>query len=106
MFVNTQQVQIGVTNFVEQEIAKQATGKWRYIYQLAVPRVGRVVCDYINTYRDNILVKDLFDENGNIDLDKLYDECVDAIRKTGKFECFGIWVSEDTLKTIYGYISR
>lgn len=106
MFVSTQQIQIGATNFVEQEVAKYATGKEKFGYYFALPRIPRIVEDYINGYRNNIMCVDFFDENGNIDIDKLYNEAVEAIRKSGKFVMYGIWVSEDTLKTIYSYIVR
>jgi hypothetical protein len=106
MFVNTQQVQIGITQYVEQEIAKQASGVNRYLYYLAVPRIGKIVEEYIQGYKNNAMVADLFDDNGNIDIDKLYNEAVDAMKKSGKFPLLGIWVSEDTLRTIYNYIVR
>jgi hypothetical protein len=106
MFVSMQQVQIGFTNYVEQEIARQASGKEKFLYYLALPRVGKLAEGFINGFKDNPMAKDLFDENGNMDLNKLYSEATDAIRKSGKFAMLGIWVSEDTLKTIYGYISR
>lgn len=106
MFVSTQQIQIGATNFVEQEVARQATGVEKFGYYLVLPRVGRLVENYINGYRNNIICADFFDENGNVDIDKIYNESVEAIRKSGKFVMYGIWVSEDTLKTIYSYIVR
>lgn len=104
MFVNTQQIQLGVLSYIEQEVAKQATGANRYLYYFAMPRVGKLVENYINGYRENVMFSDLFDENGNIDLEKLYNEALEAMRKSGKFAFAGIWVSEDTLRTIYNYI--
>ena len=106
MFVSMQQVKIGFTNYVVQEVARQASGKEKFLYYLALPRAGKMAEGFINSFKDNPMAKDLFDENGNIDIDKLYGEATDAIRKSGKFAMLGIWVSEDTLKTIYGYIAR
>lgn len=106
MFVNMEQIKIGVSNYVEQEIAKQADGVHRFLYYFALPRVNKKVEGFVSSFRDNPMADDLFDEHGNVNLDKLYNESLEAIRKSGKFVYFGIWVSEDTLKTIYSYIAR
>ena len=106
MFVNTQQVQIGVQNYIREEIAKQATGMARYGYDFIASRSPKIIEHYINKFRNNILMEEFFDENGNLDIDKLYNEAVEISRRTGKVAVCGIWVSEDTLKTIYTYIIR
>ena len=107
MYVNMDKIKIGLANYIEQEIVKQAeSGKAKYLYSFAKPRAVKLVEKYINKNRDNPFVEDLFDERGDVNLDELYDEAVEASRQTGRFEFFGIWVSEDTFKTIYSYIAR
>ena len=43
MFVNTQQVQVGIANFIENEIAKKAVGANNFIVYFALPIINKKV---------------------------------------------------------------
>ena len=47
MYVNTQQIQIGVTNFIENEIAKKAVGANKFMVYFAMPIINKKIiqCD-------------------------------------------------------------
>jgi hypothetical protein len=104
MFVNTQQVQVGVTNFTEQEIAKKAVGLNKFIVYFAMPIINKKVMQYIETYSNDPLTKEMFDDNKNIDIDTLYNMAKTAVQKSGKFMFYGIMFDETDIDKLYAYI--
>ena len=106
MFVNTEQVQVGVSNFIENEIAKKATGVNKFIVYFAIPIVNKKIVDYINSFSKNKFTKDMFDENNNIDLDLVYNMSKDAVKKSGQFVLCGIIFNETDIDKIYTYIKN
>ena len=106
MFVNTEQVQIGVSNFVENEIAKKAVGVNKFIVYFAIPIVNKKITQYINSFSQNKFTKDMFDENNNIDLDLVYNMSKDAVKKSGQFVLCGIIFNETDIDKIYSYIKN
>ena len=66
MFVNTEQIQMGVINFVEQEIAKKAVGFNKFATYFAMPIIYKKLTQYINEFSQNEIAKDFFDSNNNV----------------------------------------
>ena len=106
MFVNTEQVQLGTINFIENEIAKKATGANKFIVYFAMPIIAKQINNYVNSFSQNNLTKDMFDENNNIDIDMVYSMAKDAIKKSGQFIIYGIIISENDIDKIYTYIKQ
>lgn len=104
MFVNTEQIQIGVINFIEQEIAKKAVGANKFMIYLAMPIITKKVTQYVNSFAQNSLTKDMFDSNNNVDLDMVYNMAKDAISKSGQFTLYGIIFNETDIDKLYNYI--
>lgn len=104
MFVNAQQVQLGVTNYTENEIAKKAVGVNKFMVYFAIPIINKKVMQYIETYSNNALTKDMFDDNRNIDIDTIYNMAKTAVQKSGKFMFYGIMFDETDIDKLYGYI--
>lgn len=104
MFVNTQQVQIGVTNFIENEIAKKAVGFNKFAIYFAMPIINNKIIKYIDSFSSNELTKDLFDENHNVDIDAVYNMAKRAVQKSGQFVYFGIMFNENDIDKLYTYI--
>ena len=104
MFVNTQQVQIGVTNFIENEIAKKAVGFNKFAVYFAMPIINKKLTSYIESFSSNPLTKDLFDENNNVDIDAVYNMAKSAVQKSGQFVYFGIMFNENDIDKLYTYI--
>ena len=104
MFVNTQQVQIGVTNFIENEIAKKAVGFNKFAVYFAMPVINKKLTSYIESFSSNPLTKDLFDENNNVDIDAVYNMAKSAVQKSGQFVYYGIMFNESDIDKLYTYI--
>jgi hypothetical protein len=104
MFVNTEQIQLGATNFIENEIAKKAVGANKFIIYFAMPILSKKISQYVNSFATNPLTNDLFDENHNVDIDTLYNMAKDAVRKSGQFVYMGIVFNESDIDKLYNYI--
>jgi hypothetical protein len=106
MFVNTEQIQIGTTNFIEQEIAKKAVGANKFFVYFAMPMVNKKVGQYIDNFSQNPLTKELFDENRNVNIDELYNMAKNAVSKSGQFVYYGIVFNETDIDKLYNYIKN
>ena len=104
MFVNTQQVQTGVNNFIENEIAKKAVGFNKFATYFAMPIIDKKITKYLEDFANNPLTKDMFDENHNIDLDTIYNMAKKAVQKSGQFVYYGIMFNENDIDKLYTYI--
>jgi hypothetical protein len=104
MFVNTEQVQLGVSNYVENEICKKAVGVNKFITYMAMPIINKKIAHYINDLSSNELISELFDENKNIELDTIYNMAKNAIKKSGQFVMYGIVFNETDIDKLYNYI--
>lgn len=104
MFVNTEQIQVGVTNFIENEIAKKAVGANKFLIYFAMPIVNKKISSAVNSFSKNELTKDLFDENNNVDLDTIYNMGKKAVQKSGQFVYYGIMFNENDIDKLYTYI--
>ena len=50
MMVNLEQVQIGVTNFIDREIGAKATGFKKFGVYFLMPTIKKTISDYYNCY--------------------------------------------------------
>jgi hypothetical protein len=104
MFVNVNQIQIGIANFIENEIASKATGFQKFATYFILQRINGIIANYINAFKSNEFMKDLFNSNGDVDIDALYNMCKKAIQKSGQFEIAGVILGETDIDKIYSYI--
>jgi hypothetical protein len=104
MFVNTEQIQIGVNNFIENEIAKKAVGFNKFATYFAMPIVDKKITQYLNDFSTNPLTKEMFDENKNLDLNAVYNMAKSAVQKSGQFVFCGIMFNENDIDKLYTYI--
>lgn len=102
MLVNLEQVQIGITNFIEQEIIPKATGFKRFGLYFVLPTIQKTVVEYI--IKIKTFIPDLFDENDKIRLDVFYNHAKTAIQKSGQFELMGIIFNETDIDKLYNAI--
>ena len=105
MVVNVQQVQRGLSSYIDTEIAQKAVGVKKFAVYFLIPQINQKVTDTITTLTKDDMFATLFDENGNIDLDKVYNQAKDAIHKTGQIEFAGIVFTENDIDSLYRYIS-
>jgi uncharacterized protein YcbK (DUF882 family) len=104
MFVNTEQIQMGVTNFIENEIAKKAVGFNKFAVYFAMPVINKKITQYLNNFSTNELTKEMFDENKNLDLNAVYNMAKSAVQKSGQFVFYGIMFNENDIDKLYTYI--
>lgn len=102
MTVNTEQIQRGITSYVENEIASKATGLKKFMIFFMLPSMQKTVADYVGTMKK--MLPDLFDENGNADIDRIYNLAKVAIQKSGQIEYLGIIFNESDIDSIYVHI--
>lgn len=96
---------VGVTSYVEQEIARPApSGLQKFIYYSALPFVGTTIKDMAFQYENVALSAGLVDEDGKWDLVKLKEATTEAIRKSGSFEIAGIIFREEDLSKLWSYL--
>ena len=104
MIVTIQQVQTGVAKYIENEIAKKATGFKKFSIYFIMPQIVSKIASIGAS--DNDMVKIYLDENGNVKLDDLYATAKDAIRRSGQFELYGIIFNENDVDSVYSYIKN
>lgn len=104
MFVNKEQIQIGVTRFIENEIGKTAVGFNKFATYFALPIINKKIGGYIDSFATNPLTKDMFDENRNLNLDEVYNMAKNAVQKSGQFSYLGIIFNETDIDKLYNYI--
>ena len=102
MIVNLEQVQNGITNFIEKEIATKATGIRKFGVYFFIPTIRKTTTNYLTKAKE--FMPEMFDENGNVELDKVYNVAKDAIKKSGQFEFMGIIFNETDIDKLYTYI--
>ena len=102
MSVNIEQIQKGITLFVEKEIAPKATGIKKFGIYFMLPTIQKTVANYLTKVKE--LMPDLFDENGGIKLDEFYSQAKSAVQKSGQFEFMGIIFNETDIDKLYTYI--
>ena len=107
MLVNTDQVRMGVKKYIEHELAQKATGVTKFMIYFIMPSMDKKVTAYITKAQDNEMFEDMFDENKNICLDKVYDRAIFAAEKSGNkilLEKYGISLDRSDIEKIYSYI--
>lgn len=107
MLVNTDQVRIGVKKFIENELAHKATGVTKFMIYFMMPGMDKKVLDYVVQMQNNDMFEEMFDENKNLYLDKVYDRALFAVDKVGNkvlLEKYGIALDRSDLEKIYSYI--
>lgn len=102
MIVNVEQIQNGVVNFIDKEIASKAVGVKKFTIYFMLPTIRNKVVKYLESVKE--FMPELFDENNNVDIDKVYNLAKDAIKKTGQFEFMGIIFNETDIDKLYTYI--
>lgn len=104
--VTLQQVERGIVNYIETEIANKAVGFQKFGIYFLMPQIPKKIESLFSKNKDNEMFKIYLDENGNIDLDAIYNNSKQAIRKSGQFEMYGIIFNETDIDKIYNYIRR
>ena len=108
MVVSIDQVRVGVKKYVEMEIANKATGVVKFLVYFMLPSIDKGVVDYINKAKESAMFSEMFNENGNIMIDDVYDRAVFAMEKSGKvlLDKFSLTLDKTDVEKIYQYIKE
>lgn len=106
MFANKEQILIGTTNYIEEEIAKKAIGANKFFTYFSMPIINKKINKYIDDFSQNEMTKDMFDENQNANIDTIYNMAKDAVRKSGPFTLYGIIFNETDIDKLHTYITN
>ena len=101
---NIEQIQNGVTRFIEQEIASKATGFKKFSIYFLMPTVKKTVTDYVHKFKT--FMPELIDADDKVNLDLLYNYSKSAIQHSGQFEFMGIIFNETDIDKLYSYIKN
>lgn len=104
MTVNLQQFERGITNFIDIEIGRKATGGNKFLTYFIMPLLPKKIEKEFNNLKDNVIFSDFLDENGNIKIDDLYNNSKQAIQKSGTIELYGVIFNESDIDKLYNYI--
>ena len=104
MYVNTEQIQLGISKFIDSEIGNKAVGFGKFATYFVMPMVISKIPHYVESYSSNVLTQDMFDSNKNVDIDKVYNYAKSAIQKSGQFVWNGIAFNETDIDKLYNYI--
>jgi hypothetical protein len=107
MLVNTDQIRMGVKKYIEYELAQKSSGITKFMIYFVMPSMDKKITNYIVKAQDNEMFEDMFDDNKNIHLDKVYDRAIFAAEKTGNkilIEKYGISLDRSDIEKIYSYI--
>ena len=106
MIVSIAQIRTGLIRFIEQEVAAKAVDFDKFKVNFILPRLPKLIDKVFVQYQDNVLFKDYFDENGNVNIDELYNDAKEASKKTGKFNFAGLIFAESDFNKMYEYIKN
>ena len=101
MFVNTEQIKIGINNFIDNELGKKSSGFQKFAVYFAMPIISKKISQYVNKFSTDPIMSDMFDENGKVNLDMVYNMAKGAVSKSGQFVYYGIVFNEDDIDKLY-----
>lgn len=108
MVVSTDQVRVGIKKYVENEIANKATGVVKFLVYFMLPSIDKGVVDYINKAKDSGMFSEMFNENGHVMIDEVYDRAVFAMDKSGKvlLDKFNLTLDKTDVEKLYQYVKE
>lgn len=108
MIATIEQVQRGVSTFVENEIGRRSTGLMKFSVYFMLPALPKIVANKIQSLLDTPGFDDMFDTAGNVQLEAVYARAKDAMSKIGKLELpqYHLTMEAQDLDTLYTYIKN
>lgn len=99
-------IELGVIDYIHQEIAAKATGLTKFLIYtgsfLGAAKGEKLIAQYLPILQQ----MDLIDEEGDIDIEALYNAAKQGIKQSGSFEYKGIIFDEKDIDKLYNYIKN
>lgn len=104
MAVTLQQVKAGIGNYADAELGRKAQGMAKFGVYFMLPRLDKLVDGYYAKAVNNPLFSDMFDSNGNVELEAVYEAAKAAMDKSGQLEMYGFRFGRSDIDMLYDYI--
>lgn len=106
MVISADKAQTAIMQYLENEIARKATGLQKFASYFIIGSMSGKVDKIISKLQDNEVIKmlGLFDENGNIKLDEVYAAAKQAMNKSGTVTIYGVTFNSEDVETLYNYM--
>lgn len=103
-----QQIQQGVSRYVNEELAKKKTGPSKFLIHFLEGLLAPQITSYLISLQSNpLLSQSMFDENGNVYLDNLATAAKTAFDKSGgKITAMGFVFDKSDVDTLMSYITQ
>jgi hypothetical protein len=111
MKINEMQLYSAINEFIDREIMPLGANMdltKQFMFGLKIGVVKHKMQGLAKSYlkKDEIKILDLLDENGNIDIEPIYQSAMDMMNKMQKLEVAGITFKESDLQKLYGIMQR
>jgi len=108
MIATIEQVQRGVSAFVENEIGRRSIGLMKFSVYFMLPALPKIILNKLQSLLTLPGFDDIFDSAGNVQLDAAYARAKEAMNKIGKLELsqYHITMESADLDTLYNYIKN
>jgi hypothetical protein len=111
MKINEMQLYSALTEYIDREImpltaSMDLTKQFMFGLKVGVVkrRIENVVRSYLRSAEMSVL--DIVDDNGNIDIEPIYQSAMDMMAKMQKLELGGISFTQADLQKLYGIMQR
>jgi hypothetical protein len=103
MKIAIQQAETAIMEFIEQEIARKATGLTKFATYFLMGAMQGKVPNIISNLQSNPIVAmiDVFDEDGHIHLDKIYSWAKNAMERANAVTISGITFNSMDVEKLY-----
>lgn len=103
MKISTQQAEIAIMEFIDQEVARKASGFAKFATYFLMGAVQGRVPQIISSLQANPIISmlDVFCEDGHIHLDNVYSWAKSAIERSGAITVLGVTFNAMDVEKLY-----
>lgn len=108
MTVTIEQIQAGIIKYIDTAMAPRANGVTKFMIYFFVPSIPKMLEQKINEFKNTNIMPELFDTEGNINLDEVYGRAKEAMKKSGKLFIpkINYFADEQDLDMLYNIIKN
>lgn len=99
-------IELGTMEYIQQEIATKTTGYMKFLIYTGTFLGAGMIEQAINKYSEILKAMQIMDNEGNIDIEKLYNASKQGIKESGSFEFKGIIFDEKDVDKLYTFIKK
>ena len=100
--ITAQALGAAVGSYIEQELVPKSAGPTRFALYVAILIAMNKTPQMIEQYRPVLRAMDVVNTDGTLELEPLYNQMKDAMRKSGTITMLGITFDEKDVDRLYG----